>query len=321
VIAAVPIRRIYLNWFDIDDHGNQLRIPGTTERCLILYSLFFDSVVLQSSSALKHLELRTFFIGHKDFFIKQNACLPLISFSLEEPEKGFNAYLDGRLETLGKLKKPKQNKEYSQYINFDAMNIAKSLDEILTSADIYQTVSSVDAQFRQLLGNLTVNLPIPDDKTRKIERIIRDVATKEQVCQTFEMLRRSENALVIPNSSAIIDNLGKQLRQVYFTANALGNQSLLPQSQTDTDFNRLSKYSNDIKLSTIFQGAYQLRISANMINEIKANKAFRFLIDEYFTHATDFTTIEELERNVPRYKANLKEFKRFLGNILSTKII
>jgi len=308
---------IYLYWFDIDEQGNPVSIPGGINRCLILYTLFFRCVVLQSSSALKRPDLAAFFSANTDLFKRQDNHEPLISFSLEKPNDGFQAYLDGRLSTLSRLKKSGLNKEYSSYKDFDAPNVAKELDRIISAADIYSTVQSVDGQFRGMLSNFSFQEPTDIVKIKKVEQTIHDCATKDQVCQTFEMLRRSEIILQPSSSSDVIDNLGKSLRSVYFEANAAGNMCVLPRKATVTDYSMIWQYSRNIGLSMLFEGDTKLHISSTLINEIKANTHYRFLIDAFFAHCNDGIRFRELIQHIPHFNANLRGFKRYLEHLQS----
>jgi hypothetical protein len=309
-------KSIYLYWFDIDDSGNKAIFSDSIERCLILYALFFERVVLQSSSALKLPELARFFCAHTDFFIKQNYADPLISFSLENPRLGFRGYLDNRMRTIGKLYNYRYNEEYARYVNFHAANVAKQLDDYIKETNIYKTQLSVDDEFRKLLSSSPIATLDATGESAELLSLVNNCALNEEVFQTFDMLRRAEKLLHQPSNSTLINRIGKEFRKRYYAANAISNQCLLPAKNTYTDYIFIEKFCRFIGLDILFRGATKLHLSAELVNNIKNNSSFCFLVNAYFSYFNATQNVN-FKQELDGFKVKLREFTHFLRHLLS----
>lgn len=282
------MQSVYLHQLDIDEYGAPMPIKDNDlDKYLMLYALFFNGVVLQSSSALKRNDVSNFFIRHSDLFISKEGRSPLISLALESPDELYTGYLEKRKSALTKIVGYQRNSEYKAYKNADADITARLLDSKIPKSDIYITQTSVDAIFRKKLSEfneIELNRFLDRKDVNGITEIVRNFAINDEFCQTFVILERLEKKYPLIMKSSLIKDIGEAIRKRYYIANMVSNGCYVMRKNKQTrhlDYDMLRYFSALIDLDSIFTNSSL--IDGFLLTRIKHDPIFNNLITIYFS--------------------------------------
>lgn len=266
---------VYLHEIDIDEKGAEISLPCSIYEYITKFIFFADSVYLQSSSALKRKDMIYFYCSHSDFFtaINDNRT-PYISFVLDPRFSSLSEYIDSRLSILSS-NSDQQNIELSVYMENNAEQKAKEIDDGIKSGDFARRTENINIIYRNNLQNL--NISKGGDDIRKGIEIIDDYVINNNFIQTFDLMNRIDN--VVTNQESL-DLLGKAIRNSYFEANAAAVGCAYHSRDWHLHYSNIDQFSSAIGLNRLFK--FNWKIDSIIVTKIKSLPSFQNLLNLYY---------------------------------------